>query len=58
MAGQDAEAAAGILGAQRQDTILVDDDRQRRDDAQLHDAGPALAAAASFRRASSRLPTM
>ena len=26
MAGQDAEAAAGVFGAQRQDAILIDDD--------------------------------
>ena len=58
MVGQDAEAAAGVLGAQRHDAVLVDDHLQRRDDTQLHDSELALAAAASFRRASSRFPTM
>ena len=58
MARQDAEAAAGVLGAQRMDPVFVDDDRERRGDAQPHEAGAFLTAAASFCRASSKLPIM
>ena len=58
MPRQDPEAAAGVFGAQRQDPVLIDDHRERRDDAQPHDARSFLAAAASFWRASSRVPIM
>ena len=62
MAGQDAEAAAGILGAQAVD-LLVHDDRQGGDDPQPHAAASAVRgcrgfASASFLRASSSVPTM
>ena len=36
MPWQDPEAAAGVLGAQRQHPVLIDDHRERRDDAQPH----------------------
>ena len=58
MARKDAEAAAGVFGAQRQDSVFVDNDRQRRDNAQPHDGRSVLAAAVSFWRASSSVPTM
>ena len=57
---QDAEAAAGVLGAQRRHTpVFVDDDLERRDDAQPHARAPARRCArAPCARASSRSPTM
>ena len=58
MPRQDPEAAGGVLGAQRPDPVLIDDHRERRDDAQPHDSGSFLAAAASFWRASFSVPIM
>ena len=58
MPRQDPEAAGGVLGAQRPDPVLIDDHRERRDDAQPHDSGSLLAAAASFWRASFSVPIM
>ena len=48
MAGQDAEAAAGVFGAQRSHPVLVDDDLERRDDAQPHGARSLRAARGLF----------
>jgi hypothetical protein len=48
MPGQYPEAAGGIFAAQRQHPVLIDDHRERRDDAQPHEECSVLAAAASF----------
>src|SRR5271168_5057773 len=56
--GLDTEAAAGILGGYDFDVTRVNDHCERRGDAQSHAAWSSFAAAASFCRASSSVPTM
>src|SRR5450755_1333201 len=47
------EAAAGVFGARDENADFFNDDRERRDNAEPHDAPSFLAPAASFSRASS-----
>ena len=58
MTRQYPEAAGGVLGAQSKHAIFIDDDRERRDNAQPHDGPSFPADAASFWRASSSVPIM
>ena len=48
MTRQYPEAAGGVFGAQSKHAIFIDDDRERRDNAQPHDGASLPAAAASF----------
>ena len=61
MAGKDAEAAGGVLGAQGGHVVRVDGDLDRggEDEVQAHDAAPLPSFAAfSFASASARSPIM
>ena len=50
------EAACGVFSAHGNNSLFINDDRERRDNAQPHDGLSFLAAAASFWRASSKIP--
>jgi hypothetical protein len=54
----DAEPAARILGRHDPHVIRIDDNGERSGNAQSHADAPCLAAAASFARASSSVPTI